>query len=234
MTKSAGPMCGCRWAAECNLVAPAGAGVNDFILMGITTVLSCGVLWNKCCTRQQRELSWGNELCHCLLMPCSKHWNVFSCHRLSAIIIFYKQQLPVSFCKTQTPKVMLLKMPRRMNKFLSNRNSDQVVWTKNEQYLRCLYLKINLWKQVQVCCGCLLWYYWKMVKHNTPWHVIKVSTPKTKEMEREFKAMLLNFSQYSIFICSWKHYYHIFTKMYVFTFIFRDISFRLHVTFLVD
>lgn len=124
MTKSAGPMCGCRWAAECNLVAPAGAGVNDFILMGITTVLSCGVLWNKCCTRQQRELGWGNELCHCLLMPSSKHWNVFGCNRLCAITIFYKQQLPISLKKknTQTPKVMLLKMPLKIRKFLSNPN----------------------------------------------------------------------------------------------------------------
>lgn len=122
MTKSAGPMRGCRWAAECNLVAPAGAGVNDFILMGITTVLSCGVLWNKCCTRRQRELGWGNELCHCLLMPCSKHWDVFSCYRLCTIIIFYKQQLPISLWKTQTLKVMLLKM----RKLLSNPNRVHV------------------------------------------------------------------------------------------------------------
>lgn len=86
MTKRAGPICGCCWAAECNLVAPAGAEVNDFILMGITTVLSCGVLWNKCCTRQQKELSRGNELCHCLLMPWSKHWNVWSCYGLNVII----------------------------------------------------------------------------------------------------------------------------------------------------
>ena len=71
--KERAPICGGCWAAECNLAAPVGAEVNDFILMGITTVLSCGVLWNKCCTRQQRERRRGNELFHCILMPTSKH-----------------------------------------------------------------------------------------------------------------------------------------------------------------
>jgi hypothetical protein len=42
-----------------------------------------------------------------------------------AIIIFYKQQLPFSFQKTQTPEVILLKKLLMMNEFLSNKATYQ-------------------------------------------------------------------------------------------------------------
>lgn len=235
MTKSAGPMRGCRWAAECNLVAPAGAGVNDFILMGITTVLSCGVLWNKCCTRRQRELGWGNELCHCLLMPCSKHWDVFSCYRLRTIIIFYKQQLPISLWKTQTLKVRLLKM----RKFLSNPNRVHVCgqgmshgW--GAQSWELTYMN-KFTRTTGSCCAIIKGRCFVTI----PWQAIKVSTPKTKEMEKELETMVLNCGQYWIFVCSWKYYYQNLSKIslkykIILKHLFRNTRFKLHIKFSAD